>query len=63
MNMIKALSYRFEKCLGPFSMLLVEGSCEALSFSNLRDTFPNSIYYPLIKKFDKGAGIKISRVF
>ena len=28
MNMIKVIGWRFEQCLGPFTMFLVEGSSE-----------------------------------
>ena len=36
-NMVKVLSSRFQKCLSPFTMLLVEGSSQTLLFGHLSD--------------------------
>ena len=34
-NMVKFMSFSFEQCFGPFTMLLVEGSCETGLFRHL----------------------------
>ena len=35
MSMVKVPSFRVEQCFGPFTMLLVEGYCEAMIFTHL----------------------------
>ena len=41
-NMVKVLSFRFQQCFGPFTMLLVERSFETRLFRKLSNTvFPS----------------------
>ena len=48
LNMVKVLSFRFEQCLGPYTMLLVEGSSERGLFTHISNIVFRS---PLVQKY------------
>ena len=55
--MVKALSFRFQKCFGPFTMLLVEGSSETGLFRSLS----NHVFG--VRKFKNTSAMSVSLFF